>query len=446
MGQRNSLGALLAAIEDEFRLKAGATVAPEVLAAAIDGLAPWAKPLLEPRRYKCLFGGRGSAKSFSAADAILILGCQRRIRVLCAREFQNSIADSIHFLLKQRISDLELEDFYQVLDTEIRGANGTEFIFKGLRRNVTSIKSMAGLTHVWVEEAEAISQGSWDVLTPTVRNPGSEIWVVFNPAQETDCIYQRFAINGEPGDYVREVNWRDNPHFTKELEDERSRMQRTDPDRYAHIWEGKIIKHSKAQIFSGKWVVDTFEPGQDWAGPYYGADWGFGENDPTAAVRCWIYDRKLWIDAESCKYQLELDEIGRAWAAAVPGIERHVVRADSARPDTIRYVKKGRKAQGTDNGAVPIPLLEGVKKGAGSIADGIEHIRSYEQIVIHERCKDMQSEAMMYQRKVDPLSGDVLDEIIDKHNHLWDSLRYALQPLIRPRRERTQRAHVRANW
>lgn len=163
-------------------------------------------------------------------------------------------------------------------------------------------------------------------------------------------------------------------------------------------------------------------------------------------MRCWVHDRKLWIDAESYQYQIELDRIGRAWAAAVPGIERHVVRADSARPDTIRYVRTGREAQGTDRGALAIPRLEGVKKKPGSIEDGIEHIRSYDQIVIHDRCKDMQSEAMLYQRKVDELSGEVLDEIIDKHNHLWDSMRYALQPLIKPKRDRTHRAHARANW
>ena len=444
MGRQGRVDTAIALLDDVFDL-AEVEVDPAVVEAAIAGLAPWAKPLLEPRRYKCLYGGRGSGKSYSATDALLIEGVQRPIRVLCAREFQNSIKDSVHHLLKQRIKALGLEDFYTVLDTEIRGANDTSFIFKGLRRNVTSIKSTAGLTHVWIEEAETVTQESWDVLVPTIREPGSEIWITFNPRLESDPMYQRFVVNAEAADYVKRVNWDLNPHFTAELDDERRRMQRTDSDRYDNIWNGNCIKYSKAQIFHGKWVVDDFAPGEDWAGPYYGADWGFGP-DPTAAVKVWLYDRCIYIEHESYEWDLGLDEIGRRWVSDVPGIERHVVEADCSRPETIKHVRKGRPQNIGDRGATPIPQLRGCKKWPGSVEDGIEHLRSYEKIVIHSRCKHMAEEAMLYQRKVDPYTNEVLDKIIDKHNHLWDSIRYALSPFIKPRRERNHRAHSQMNW
>lgn len=436
----------LEAFEAEFGIAPESPPVPvEVIEAAIANLADWAHPLLRRRRYKCLWGGRGSGKSYAVTDALLIEGTQRPIRVLCAREFQNSIKDSVHHLLKKRIAALGLENFYTVLDAEIRGGNGSEFIFKGLHHNIASIKSTAAITHVWIEEAETVTQESWDVLVPTIREPGSEIWVTFNPRLESDTMYQRFVTNVEPGDFSQRVNWDMNPHFTDELEEERLRMQRTDPDRYDNIWNGNCIKYSKAQIFHGKWVVDDFEPQADWAGPYFGADWGFGP-DPTAAVKCWVSDRVLYIEYESHEYELDLDQVGRQWVKDVPGIAGATVRADSARPDTIKHVRRGRSAQGDDLGATPISGLEGVKKRPGSVEDGIEHIRSYEKIVIHPRCKWMEKEAMLYQRKVDPFTNEVLQQIIDKHNHLWDSVRYALQPLIKPRRERNHRARSRSNW
>jgi phage terminase large subunit len=384
-------------------------------------LLPWAQPLLEPRRYKCLWGGRGSGKSTAAADALLIEGARRKCRVLCAREFQNSLAESVHQLLCDRIEALGLQDCYRILDSEIRGPRGTQFFFKGLRHNVRSLKSIAGITHVWVEEAQTISQESWDILTPTVRASGSEIWVTFNPEQESDTIYQRFVVNAEASDYVCRVNWDQNPYFTPELEDERQRMLRTDPDRYDNIWEGNPIRFSKAQVFHGKWVVDEFEPGDDWQGPYFGADWGFGP-DPTAAIKCWIHERQLYIERESYAYDLALDEIATIWKVDIPGIATYPVRADNSRPETIKHVR-GKGIAG----------LIAADKWPNSIKDGIEYLRSFDKIIIHPRCKNLKFEAMNYKRKVDPHTQDVLPIIIDKHQHLWDSLRYALDALIQNR-------------
>ena len=207
-----------------------------------NGLTEWAKPLLKPARYKCLFGGRGSGKSFAVADALLIIGIQQPCRILCAREFQNSLSESAHQLLCDRIDARGLDTHYRILESKILGANGTEFFFKGLRHNVRSLKSIPGITHVWIEEASSTSNSSWQTLVPTIRDPGSEIWLTFNPDQRTDPVYQAFIEN--PGSlagktYVQEVNWRDNPHFPQELELERQAMLATDPDLYQHVYEGQ---------------------------------------------------------------------------------------------------------------------------------------------------------------------------------------------------------------
>ncbi|HEY9697028.1 MAG TPA: PBSX family phage terminase large subunit [Trichocoleus sp.] len=410
------------------------------------GLTDWAQPLLLPVRYKCLWGGRGSGKSYAAADALLITGLIRRIRVLCAREFQVSIKESVHALLKERISALNLEKFYQVQDATILGANGSAFIFKGVRRNIQSIKSMAGITHLWIEEGQTISAESWDVLIPTIREEGSEVWVTFNPLNKTDKVWVELVEKKRKTAYVEKVNWNRNPHFTKVLDEERRSLLATDPDAHEHIWEGGLWEKSDAQILNGKWVVDEFEPGGDWDGPYHGADWGFG-SDPTTAVRVWIYQRRLYVEHESYAHHLELDDTAALWIADVPDIDRYPVRADNSRPESISHVRRGRPASNQDKGCPPIPQLVGVKKWAGSVEDGIAHLQSYQKIVIHPRCKRTAEEARLYSYKVDRLSGDISSIVVDAHNHCWDAVRYALGPLIQPAPNRRRPMPVsQRNW
>ena len=151
--------------------------------------------LFQPSRYKVLYGGRGSGKSWGVARALLVIGLQKSTRVLCAREFQNSISDSVHALLADQIKSLGLEDFYTVQNTSIFGKNGTEFLFAGLKHNITKIKSFEGVDVCWVEEAQTTSKSSWDVLIPTIRKENSEIWVTFNPELDTDETYKRFVDN-----------------------------------------------------------------------------------------------------------------------------------------------------------------------------------------------------------------------------------------------------------
>jgi phage terminase large subunit len=183
-------------------------------------------------------------------------------------------------LLKERIEVLGLEDFYHATRESIVGVNGSTFIFKGVRHNVQSIKSMAGLTHLWLEEAQTISAESWKVLIPTIREEGSEIWVTFNPLNKTDTVWRSWSIRRDRTLTSAKVNWDLNPHFPSVLDEERRSMAATDPDAYQHIWEGGFWEQSDAQILHGKWIIEDFEPSAGWDGPYHGADWGFG-SDPT---------------------------------------------------------------------------------------------------------------------------------------------------------------------
>jgi phage terminase large subunit len=207
--------------------------------------------LFKPARYKCAYGGRGSAKSWSFARALLVLGAMRRERVLCTREVQKSIQQSVHQLLRDQVEALGLSDFYEVLQTEIRGKNGTQFFFSGLSdQTADSIKSFEGCTIVWVEEAQSVTKRSWNILTPTIRADGSEIWVSFNPELESDETYQRFVVNPPPDCVAVQVNYSDNPWFPAVLEAERKHAEATmKPEEYAHIWEGKCKPAVEGAIY-----------------------------------------------------------------------------------------------------------------------------------------------------------------------------------------------------
>ncbi|ODT75481.1 MAG: terminase [Nitrosomonadales bacterium SCN 54-20] len=194
--------------------------------------------LFEPHRFKVMFGGRGGAKSWGVARALLIQAANRPLRVLCAREFQNSIKESVHHLLESQIEKIGLKSFYEVQNTTIKGANGSEFIFAGLKNNVTNIKSLEDVDIAWVEEAQTVSKTSWDTLTPTIRKAGSEIWITFNPQLESDETYQRFVVSPPSDAVVVKINWNDNPWFPDVLDKERLERKERDPDGYQNIWEG----------------------------------------------------------------------------------------------------------------------------------------------------------------------------------------------------------------
>jgi phage terminase large subunit len=201
-------------------------------------------------RYKIARGGRGSGKSWSFARALLIMGVQKKIRVLCAREVQLSIKQSVHKLLKDQIEIMGLQSHYKVFETEIRGINGTEFAFTGLSNlTIDTIKSFEGIDICWVEEGQAVSKRSWEILIPTIRKDKSEIWVSYNPDLDTDDTHQRFTTKPPPDCLNVEVNWRDNPWFSDVLEQERLHCLKYDPDGYDNIWEGKCRPAVEGAIY-----------------------------------------------------------------------------------------------------------------------------------------------------------------------------------------------------
>lgn len=217
--------------------------------------------LFRPKRYKVLRGGRGSAKSWGIARALLILGARMPLRILCTREVQNSIKDSVHRLLSDQIAGMGFGQFYQILDNEIRGANGTLFLFSGLStQTVESIKSFEGVNIVWVEEAQAVSKRSWQVLAPTIRTEAQiyakgdythpEIWISLNPELETDETYQRFIAAKRDDTIVVELNHRDNPWFPAVLKDEMEHDRRTLPEaEFMWIWEGQCLPAAVGAIY-----------------------------------------------------------------------------------------------------------------------------------------------------------------------------------------------------
>jgi phage terminase large subunit len=349
---------------------------------------------------------------------------ERPHRILCARELQVSIKDSVHKLLADQIDLLGLP--YDVQQTSIRcPATGTEYLFKGLRHNAQEIKSTEGVTIAWVEEAQAVSNASWQLLIPTIREAGSEIWVSFNPDLETDPTYQRFIKKPPPNTITLKVGWEDNPWMTPELLSEKDYLYSIDPEAAEHVWGGQCRKFSAAQIFAGRYVIEPFAVDPSWDGPYHGVDWGFS-TDPSVMVRVY-YDkpnRTVYIAEEAWGLQVETEDLGALFRLHVPGAERYVVRADSARPETISYVRRGGPTATN-----PYPRMIGCEKWPGCVEDGIAWLRS-QRIVISPKCPKTAEEARLYSHAT-TTTGEVLPDIVDKHNHCWDAIRYALEPLIR---------------
>lgn len=378
-------------------------------------------------QYRGLYGGRGSGKSQGAALAAALFAAQNKIRVLCAREFQVSIKESFHAELKTAILSHDfLAQRYDVGVDYLRcRATGSEFIFRGLRHNIQSIKSLASIDLTIIEEAEDVPEDSWIALEATVlRAPGSEIWPVWNPRRKGSPVDKRLRQQTPDNAICAFVNYGDNPYFPDGLDRLRERQLRNlDAATYAHIWDGAYLENSNSQVLGDKCRVDDFEPGEDWQGPYFGGDFGFSQ-DPTFAVEVWLFDERLWIRREASKVGLELDHTADFVGQQLPQFLTHVSRWDSARPESISFLRRHG-----------MPRIEAVKKWPGSVEDGIQHLRSYREIVIHPDCKEMREEARLYSYKVDRNTGDVLPKIVDAHNHGWDAVRYAIAPLIKARTE-----------
>lgn len=398
----------------------------------------------ESVRHRVLFGGRGGAKSWTIAHKIVERTRTSPIRVLCTREYQNSIRDSSKKLIEDSIVRMDVRDFFTVTETEIRGRNGSLISFVGLNGKSDAIKSLEGYDLAWVEEAATLSQASLEALIPTIRKQASEIWWSYNPRYQTDPVDRLFrGGRPPPGAIVLEVQWRDNPWFPDELRRDMEYDRNRDPERHAHIWEGHYVMRSEAQVFHN-WQVLSFES-PDNAQFRFGADWGYAV-DPTVLVRCFVgtleldgakaiahADPKgttLFVDFEAYEVSCPIEQTPALFAGSdtrqpprwpnarlypgIAGASRTKIIADSARPETIAHMK----ARGFD--------IEAAIKGPGSVEDGIEFLKSYD-VVVHPRCRHLVDELTHYSWKVDRQTGDILSQLADKDNHVIDALRYALE-------------------
>lgn len=391
-----------------------------------------------PVRYRAAHGGRGSAKSHSFAQALVLKAAEKPLRIGCYREIQKSIRDSVKRLLDDKIAGCGLQEFYVSTDTEIRGANGSLFIFNGLRTNPDAVKSTEGLDIAAVFEANKVSQRSWDLLIPTVRKTGSEIWAEWNPEFATDPVDKLFRgpDGAPPGSIVREVNWVDNPFFPDVLKQELEWDRKRDPEKYAHIWLGGYQRHSEARVFKN-WTVEEFDrpPGTIHR---LGADWGFSI-DPSVMVRCSIDGNRLYVDYEAWRIGCEIVNLPELFMA-IPEAEKWPSVADSSRPETISHMQK--------NG---FPKMRAAIKGAKSVEEGVQFLQSFD-IVVNPRCTHVIDELTHYRYKTDPLTGEVMPILEDRDNHCIDALRYACEGARRaakPRKveeEKDTYAHGDGAW
>lgn len=355
-----------------------------------------------------------------------IWGAIEPLRVLCTREYQVSIKESFHAELKAAIaSEPWLAAAYDVGVDYIRGIGthnkGTEFMFRGLRHGISTIKSLAQIDLTIVEEAEDVPENAWQALEATVfRTPKSELWAIWNPKLDGSPVDLRFIKKPPTDAIVVEMNYNDNPFLPVNLELlRRQDAGRLDPNTYAHIWDGAYLVNSDAQVFANCWQQEEFEPKEEWDGPYQGGDFGYAQ-DPTAAVRCWIYADRLYVSHEAGGRQIELDHIAKHTNDNIPGFDRYVSRWDSASPGSISIISRSG-----------LRLATGADKWPGSVDDGIRFLRSFKKIIIHPRCRQLLREMLLYSYKVDRLTGDILPVLIDANNHYIDALRYAISPMIK---------------
>jgi phage terminase large subunit len=372
-------------------------------------------PLLRPARYKGLHGGRGSGKSHFFAELLVEEATIRSgFRAVCVREVQKSLKQSVKLLVEDKIRSMGVAHLFEVLEAEIRTPGGGVIIFQGMQNHTAdSIKSLEGFDIAWCEEAQSLSQRSLDLLRPTIRKSGSELWFSWNPNAPDDPVDSLLRGDQPPTDaVVLEINWNDNPWLPAELRQEQEDDKRRDPDKWAHVWGGHYSLNSEARVFRN-WTIEEFDTPGD-AIHRFGADWGFAV-DPTVLVRSHVQGRKLFVDQEAWQVGCEIDHLPKLFDT-IEGSRKFLIRADSARPETVSYmVRQGFKI---------IPAI----KGPGSIEDGVEFLRSFD-IVVHPRCAKVINELTLYAYKVDEHTGDILPVLDDKNNHTIDALRYALEEL-----------------
>jgi phage terminase large subunit len=392
--------------------------------------------LNEQHRYKVLYGGRGGAKSWGAARALIIRAAKQQTRILCAREIQNSIRDSVHKLLSDQIESRGLSAHFEIQRDTIKGINGSEFLFKGLRHNVQEIKSTEGVDICWVEEGQTVSKASWDVLVPTIRKDNSEIWITFNPELDTDVTYQRFVIAPPVTAKVVKVNWSDNPWFPKTLEHEKDDLKLRDPDAYLTIWEGHCRRVLDGAIYANELRKAT-EEGRITSVPYEStkgviAVFDLGRADKTSI---WFvqqvgfeyriidfYENRGYAFSHYLKLVREKPYI----------IERLVLPHDATA--ALLASERTIEQQAKDNGFAVTVVQR------ASIESGIEAARSiFNRCWFDEnKCVDGLNALRRYRYEIDDSGQWSKRPLHDEYSHAADSFRYLATVMLEPTKQEKQ--------
>lgn len=385
------------------------------------------KCLFEPHRYKVLHGGRGGAKSWGIARALLIRGAASKRRILCTREVQKSIKDSVHKLLGDQIQALGLGHFFEVQQNVIKGMNGTEFIFSGLSEQTNeSIKSFEGVDDVWVEEAQAVSKRSWDILVPTIRKDGSEIWVSMNPELDTDETWVRFVENPPADSVVVSINYSDNPWFPKVLEQERqdAKTKMSDVD-YANIWEGKCRPAVSGAIYASE-IADAIEKGRIRNIPYDAqlkvhVIFDLGWNDQMSIILAqrslsevriieYLEDNKKTLDWFSAELKKKNYNWGEVW---LPHDGAH---GDYKTGKSAQQIMQGLGWKCTENNVIPVMSVEiGIRKARETLPKTYFDKDNTERLV---QC------LRRYKRSIPTTTGEPGAPVHDEWSHGADAYRY----------------------
>jgi phage terminase large subunit len=379
----------------------------------------WSEEPLFSNKYDYIIikGGRGSGKTTTVAEKLVFDSCVEHCFIICAREFQNSVEETVYRDIVDCIKKYKLEDAFKINDRMIYNKfTDTEFIFKGLWRNTSSLKSMPKITHFWLEEGDKLTRESWTDIYPTIREEGSKFISTFNPKKATDVLYNEFIIKEPlPKSIVVHINWNQNKYFTDKLRSMMLHDRKADYGKYRHVWLGELLVNSEAQVFKTPqhWVVDKFDDDPK-AFKYFGLDFGFSQ-DPTAGVRCYIKDNTLYVTHEAVKLGLEIDDTGKFLEDRLPDLRKYCIYADNARPESISFIKRQSYN------------IKAVTKGKGSVEDGIEYMKSFDKIVIHKRCVYTIEEFTNYSYKVDERSGIISTDLVDDNNHCIDAIRYGLE-------------------
>ncbi len=365
----------------------------------------------------CGIVNHNSGKSHFFAEYLVERMYLAPTRAVCIREVQKSLAQSVKRLIEDKIAALGLSAHFEITQTEVRGRNGSLCVFVGMQNHTAdSIKSFEGFDVAFVEEAQSLSARSLALLTPTIRKPGSEIWFAWNPSRPDDPVDALLRGEHPPADcIVVEANHRDNPWFPEALKADMERDRERDAAQAAHVWDGAYQTAGEARVFKHYRVAEFSDP----PGVIYrqGADWGFA-NDPTVLVRCYIHGRELRVTHCVQGVGVEIDHTP-ALFDTVPQARLWPIVADSARPETISYMKRAG-----------FRVREAIK-GAGSIEEGVRFLKSFD-IVVHPRCDGLlMRELERYSYKTDPHTLEVLPVLEDKYNNAIDALRYACEGVRR---------------